>query len=79
MMWTSDWNGWGGALMMSLMMLVFWGGLVWLIIYALRRPSAGGRVASPTAIEQLEGRFARGEIDRDEFEERRRILMSEAA
>ena len=80
MMWTSDWDGWGGALWMSFMMLVFWGGLIWLIIYGVRRSSPPGHeVTAPTAIEQLEGRFARGEIDRDEFEERRRVLTSTAA
>jgi len=80
MMWNSNWDGWGGALVMLLMMLVFWGGLIWLIIYGVRRFSPEGReVAAPTAIEQLEGRFARGEIDRDDFEERRRVLRSTAA
>lgn len=80
MMWTGDW-GWGAALFMTLIMLAFWGGLIWLIAYAVRGSSrTGDRTANnPSAIELLEERFARGEIDQDEFEERRRILKSKVA
>ena len=81
MMWSGDWNGWG-VFWMSLMMVVFWGGLIWLVVYAIRQFSgsagrAPNRVVS--ALEVLEERFARGEIDRDEYEDRRRVLESKAA
>jgi len=74
MMW-GDWGGWGGFLAMSLMMVLFWGGLVWLVAYAIRTTSGRGRgTEARPAIRILEERFARGEIDHDEFEERRRVL-----
>lgn len=78
-MWNGDWS-WGGMLLMALTMLVFWGGLVWLVVYLVRGSSASNQSEKqPTAIEQLEERFARGEIDADEFEERRRVLSRRAA
>ena len=67
---------WGaGGLIMMLMMLVFWGlviaglvvGLRWLIGQA--RPT--GR---DEALEILRQRYARGEIDKQEFDARRRDL-----
>jgi putative membrane protein len=69
-------DGWGwfwGALMMVL----FWGGLVAAIAIAVR---AGGswrrdrRDERPDADAILGERFARGEISKDEFEERRKVL-----
>ena len=80
MMWFGNWDNWGGALVMSLMMLLFWGGLVWLIVYVIRGSNAAVQSPTgPTPIQQLEERFARGEIDKDEFEERRQVLISSAA
>lgn len=81
MMWDGGWNGWGGALVMTLMMLVFWGGLIWVLIYGIRNFSRSGDRSTDdrSALRVLEERFARGEIDRDEFEERRRVLGSKAA
>ncbi len=75
MMW--GWNdaGWAGWLFMSLMMLVFWGGLAAIIVWLIRQPqrSAGGVKQSAMAI--LEERFARGEIDEEEFNKRRNTLL----
>jgi putative membrane protein len=82
MWWTGTWDGWWGGLLMFLAMLVFWGGLIWVIVYAVRefsRPRETRSGQRMSAIQILEERFARGEIDRDEFEERRRVLESKAA
>lgn len=51
------------------------GGVVFLVRALTDRGVGPGRSAS-SAMEMLEERFARGEIDRDEFEERRRALQS---
>jgi putative membrane protein len=66
---------WGGF-----MMLIFWGGLVALVVFLVRggvgaRPSQGDeKRRGPDAQEILAQRFARGEISEDEFEQRRRVL-----
>ena len=78
-MWM-DWDvGWGGWLIMSLMMVGFWGLVIWAIVAIVRgtgrqsdnRPPAG---QDPERL--LEERFARGEIDETEFTERRRVLTA---
>lgn len=72
--------GWGHMIFGTLMMLVFWGGLILLIFLAVRwfgRSSSetGERAPSTkSALRILEERFARGEIDKAEFEERKRLL-----
>lgn len=80
-----DWDaGWGvgGWLAMSLMMVVFWGGLIALIVLLIRGAAPrhvrhGGPPAdipAPRAEEVLAERFARGEIDEEEFTRRREVL-----
>jgi len=70
------WSVWG--LMMMLLMLVFWGlviaglavGLRWLVSLA-RDPR---RDPADAALDILRGRYARGEISREEFEAKKRDL-----
>jgi putative membrane protein len=76
MMWGTGWVNW---ILGFLMMVLFWGGLVLLVVLAgrgwdaNRRPD--GRTADrPDARSILEERFAKGEISEGEFEERRRVL-----
>lgn len=75
-------GGWGmmsgWLLLWSLLVVVVVLGIV-LMVRALRTPPgprSEGTPARPSALEILEERFARGEIDRQEFEERRRSLCS---
>jgi putative membrane protein len=65
----------------GLMMLLFWGGLIVLVVLVLRsvfRPpsdtSRGPGPAESSALETLKMRFARGEITAAEYEEARRVL-----
>lgn len=87
MMWHDPgWTwGWGGWLAMILMMLLFWGALVVLVVWAIRQFRAAPEQAPTpeadrpsTAIAILEERFARGEIDEQEFERRRAHLLGGA-
>ena len=73
MMW--GWNdaGWAGWLLMSLMMLIFWGGLAAIVVWLIRQPQRSGG-DRPSAVSMLEERFARGEIDEEEFHKRRDTL-----
>ena len=80
MMWTGTWNGWASSWAMLLGMVVFWGGLIWALGYTIRASlTRDARSDGPRPIEILEQRFARGEIDQDEFEARRRALNLKAA
>lgn len=73
MMWESGWMFFG-----PLMMIVFIGLIVVIVVLLVRwlsgqRPS-GDASSESKALEILKERFARGEIDKEEYEERRRTL-----
>ena len=75
-------DGWGGWIGGALMMLVFWGGLVALIVFLVRgfgaHPYRGEeKRTGHDAREILAERYARGDISEDEFEERKRVLERE--
>jgi putative membrane protein len=75
--------GWGGWLAMALIMVAFWGGIIVLAIWLVRggafQQVKGRSEARPTALEVLDERFARGEIDREEYESRRSVLLGSDA
>jgi putative membrane protein len=67
--------------MMALMMIVFWGVVAVLVVYVIRnvshRPESGttgGTTPQNQAAHILDERFARGEIDVDEYNQRREAL-----
>jgi len=74
-----DWDC-GNMLFGATMMIVFWGGIVVLIVLAVRwfgsRSRDGGAPpgSRKPALDILEERFARGEVDDGEFAERKRLL-----
>ena len=83
----SDWhdNGWGGGtwIAMVLMMLAFWALIAVLVVYVVRslghRPADHDSAPGPPAdqaLRILDERFARGEIDADEYNQRRDVLRS---
>lgn len=68
--------GWGVGwwwLLMPIGMIIFWGGIIALIIWAIRQ-SSEGRGGGGNAVEIARGRYARGEISREEFDQIRRDL-----
>jgi putative membrane protein len=79
MMWGNGWHGWFFGPLMMLFFLALAVAVVVLIVRWLGGTAQGG---SPTpsaparkdAIDILKDRFARGEIEKEEFEEKRRIL-----
>ncbi|MBG0741514.1 SHOCT domain-containing protein [Paeniglutamicibacter antarcticus] len=80
-MYDWDGNGWGiGAwVAMAVLMLIFWAGVVTVVVLLVRRahPGEGPYVARPSHHEAeriLSERFARGEIDEQEFTARRTAL-----
>jgi putative membrane protein len=78
--------GWGGMLMGGLMMLLFWGGFIALLIFAIRAfttsgDRAGGKHASgkqaagsESALDILKTRYARGEVGKEEYDAIRQDL-----
>ncbi len=63
--------GWGGMVLQSL----FWLALAGIIFWSLRslfrqRTSLAGNAGGSSAIDILKARYARGEIDKQEFEEK---------
>lgn len=63
-------GGWGGRVAMSVMMVVFWGGLIGLGVWAVLASRRDRR--APEQV--LADRFARGEITEDEFVHDRDLL-----
>ena len=66
-MWPMMWGMWIGG-------LLFWGALLGFGVWAIRRFTDRPRATDARRI--LEERFARGEIDAEEFERRARVLQS---
>ncbi len=72
MMWYYGGGAWGW-LWMSLMMLVFWGALIAVAVWAIR--SGLGSRRDSDAVDVLRRRLAAGEISQDDFEKTKRILQ----
>jgi putative membrane protein len=75
--------GWGGMFLMLLSML-FWfallGALIWGLVHWVTRTGATSATpGSPSALEILRQRYARGEIDDATFERMQRQLLGSAS
>ena len=74
--------GWFGAFGM-LFMVIFWvaviAGIVWLVKWLINQGPGGYRpkASKERALEILDEKYARGEIDDEEYERRRRRLLEE--
>jgi putative membrane protein len=78
MMWD---NGWGAGqwVAMSLMMVLFWGLIIFAVVALVRSTRSEGHSSSApprahAARRILDERFARGEIDAEEYVQRRDLL-----
>jgi putative membrane protein len=77
--WYDHGGGSSGWIWMMLVMVVFWGLVIFAVVALFRGTSRSG-TPSGTApqqqdpLELLDGRFARGEIDAEEYHARRDVL-----
>ncbi len=78
MYWGNGMDGWGYVLMV-LMMVLFWGLLITGIVLVVRYLGGDRRQPAPPSDgtdpkRLLAERFARGEIDEDEYRQREKVL-----
>ncbi len=68
--------GWGWTIFGSIFMILFWAAVILLIIW-LYKQIRGPQAAAPqeTALDILRKRYASGEIDKKEFEQKKKDLM----
>jgi putative membrane protein len=77
--WYDNGSAWGGWIWMMLFMVVFWGLVIFAVVALFRGTSRSGTTNGTAPREQdplqlLDGRFARGEIDAEEYHARREAL-----
>jgi putative membrane protein len=72
-LWGPGW-GWVGGIIMA----AFWVGIIVLAVFLLRQelPHLHARFGGSEALRILEERYARGEVSREEFLDRRRVLLA---
>lgn len=76
--WYHDGAGWGGWLVMTVAMIAFWAMVIVAVVVLFRGSTGGGRESSPPQdpMHILDQRFARGEIDEDEYHARSAVLRT---
>lgn len=76
-MWNGGWHGWFFGPIMMIVFIAVAVAVVVLLVRWLGGPGQGNTShggPGRTPLDILKERFARGEIDKEEFEERRRVL-----
>jgi putative membrane protein len=80
MMYGWDGWGWGGWILMALVMIAFWALLITAVVLGVRYVAGGAGQRNPSlsqtnrAEDVLAERFARGDIDEEEFRRRMTAL-----
>lgn len=80
MYWNDGSLGWGGWIVMVLSMAAFWGLLFWAAIAVIRAAPRSDAARSDVAAspeDLLAARFARGDIDEDEYRSRSDAIRRE--
>lgn len=65
----------GGMMLPMLLVMLLVGALIVAgIVFLIRHLSSGGTGTNSTALKILQERYARGELDHEDYQERRRLL-----
>ena len=79
MMGPSMMGGFGGVWFMPIVMVIFWGLVIWGIVALVRGVASPGNSGysnqADSALEILKRRYARGEITKQEYEERKKDIV----
>lgn len=77
--WGCDMHGWGGHWFGGLLMLLFWilviVGIVILARGVFSRTTGGSTAAPESPLDILKRRYAKGEIDKVEFEQKKKDIQ----
>lgn len=68
-------GGWGWMWFMPVLWLLFLGLIIWAIVAAVRGTGTSTGSSENSALEVLKKRYARGEISKEEFEEKKKDLV----
>lgn len=75
--WYHDGMGWGGWILMTVAMVAFWALVVFAVLALFRTQRSGGSGSDRRdPMQILDERFARGEIDEDEYHARSSVLRA---
>lgn len=69
------WFGWFGMIFMLLFWVLIIAGIVWLVKWLIESTSRTEKAPKKRALEILDEKYARGEIDDEEYERRKRKLL----
>jgi putative membrane protein len=71
---------WGNQGFMGVFMWIFWiaviVGIIFLVKWIVMQSRTGEQKREESSLEILKKRYARGEIDKDEFEQKKKVLLS---
>lgn len=75
-MWFWDGSMGGWMIFLGILPVLFWGGLIVLIIWGVKKLAGGGSISRKDPLDIAKERYARGEISAEEYERIKRDLSS---
>ncbi|OGO16556.1 MAG: hypothetical protein A2Z02_06765 [Chloroflexi bacterium RBG_16_48_7] len=74
-MWPYMMGSFGWGWIMPVLMIVFWGLIIWGVVVLVRNTVSHEAKYTDSALETLKLRYARGEVAKAEFEEKKKDLV----
>ena len=70
-------GGWLWMVFGFLFFILFWGAVIWLIVWAVKKATGHKAATTESALDIAKMRYARGEINKDQFEQIKKDLSSQ--